>query len=160
MQIRPITAADDAAMQTIIQQALKAAKLDIPGTAYFDANLAHLSAFYAARPDRAYWVVVDSQGTVVGGAGCGEYGTGQHVAELQKLYLRPDARGHGLSYQLIDQVTAFARQTGYQQLYLESSHRLAAALHVYDRSGFTRLDQPLAVAVHSAMDRFYIKSLQ
>lgn len=159
MKIRPITSADDAAIKAIVQTALKDAGLAIPGTAYYDRNLDHLAAFYAARSDRGYWVMTTDSGEVVGGAGCGEVNGADHVAELQKLYLRQDVRGHGLSYPLIDQVTRFARQSGYQQLYLESSHQLAAAIHIYEKLGFQRLAHPLIHTEHTAMDRFYLKSL-
>ena len=41
--IRPITADDDAAIAAIIRDNLRAAHLDIPGTAYFDPELDHLA---------------------------------------------------------------------------------------------------------------------
>ena len=50
--IRPITADDDAAIAAIIRDNLRAAHLDIPGTAYFDPELDHLSDFYNAEPQR------------------------------------------------------------------------------------------------------------
>ncbi|KJW13348.1 GNAT family N-acetyltransferase [Levilactobacillus spicheri] len=159
MLIRTMEARDNPAMKQILRDDLRAAGLDIPGTAYDDANLDTLAQFYAARNDRHYWVVENERGEVVGGAGCAAYDPDHGVAELQKVYLRTDARGHGLSYQLIDRVTAFARSVGYQELYLETHHRLAAAIHVYEKLGFHRLPGPLLVASHSTMDRFYLKSL-
>lgn len=159
MQIREIQATDNAAIKKILQDDLRAADLAIPGAAYFDENLDRLSDYYAAASDRKYWVVVNAQGEVVGGAGCAAYDAPQRIAELQKLYLRSDAQGHGLSYQLIARVEAFARQAGYRTLYLETHHRLAAAVHVYQKLGFTRLPGPLKTAVHTAMDQFYQKTL-
>ena len=46
MNYREICKADDAALADIIRSNLKANKLDVPGTAYFDDNLDHLSDFY------------------------------------------------------------------------------------------------------------------
>ncbi|MDT6980725.1 GNAT family N-acetyltransferase [Levilactobacillus zymae] len=158
MQIRPIQPADDSALYHIIQTDLQAAGLALPGTAYYDPELATLSQFYAAQANRQYFVVVNAQ-RVVGGAGVAAYDAAHGVAELQKLYLRADAQGQGLSYQLIQHVAAFARQAGYRQLYLETHHRLAAALHVYHRAGFRPLPGPLRVAEHPTMDRFMLKDL-
>lgn len=43
--IRPITEADDERMGTIARGNLAAFGLDIPGTAYFDPEIMHLSAY-------------------------------------------------------------------------------------------------------------------
>ena len=43
--IRPITEADDERMGTIARGNLAAFGLDIPGTAYFDPEIVHLSAY-------------------------------------------------------------------------------------------------------------------
>ena len=50
--IRPILPADDARMAWIIRSNLEQFHLDIPGTAYFDPELDHLSRYYRAAPDR------------------------------------------------------------------------------------------------------------
>ena len=69
MQIRPITMEDDAAMAQIVRTNLRKVGLDIPGTAYFDPCLDHLSRFFASRSGRGYYVMTDEDGTVVGGVG-------------------------------------------------------------------------------------------
>jgi len=159
VKIRNIRAADNVAIKQILQADLAAADLAIPGTAYFDEGLDTLNAFYDARPDRLYLVVEDDAGRIVGGAGCAAYDEANGIAELQKLYLREDVRGHHLSYQLIQRVTDFARSVGYRQLYLETHHNLAAAVHIYQTLGFTALAGPLQVASHPTMDRFFLKAL-
>ena len=52
IRIRPIEAADDPHMARLVRESLRRHGLDIPGTAYFDPELDHLSAHYALRPDR------------------------------------------------------------------------------------------------------------
>ena len=47
-RIRPILPEDDARLAQIIRQNLEKKHLNIPGTAYFDPELAHLSRYYAA----------------------------------------------------------------------------------------------------------------
>ena len=76
---RKIEPADDARIAEIVRANLKHFHLDIPGTAYFDPELEHLSAFYDAEPSkRRYFVAIDDAGQVVGGAG---------IAEFDSLYI-------------------------------------------------------------------------
>ena len=101
VHIRPITAADDAAIAAIIRDNLRAAHLDIPGTAYFDPELEHLSAFYDAAPEkRGYVIVTDDDGRVIGGVGFAEFPGVPDCAELQKLYLDDTVKGRGISHLL------------------------------------------------------------
>ncbi|ETA73615.1 GNAT family N-acetyltransferase [Ligilactobacillus equi] len=159
MLIRPITANDDAAMAAIIRQQLKKHHLDIPGTAYFDSELDHLSRFYQVTADRAYFVICDEMGQVCGGAGFAAYDTHHHIAELQKLYLDPAVSGQGLSYILMEYVMNAAQSAGYQQLYLETHSNLQIALHLYRKLGFSELESPLQKTVHPTMDYFFLKNL-
>ena len=87
MEFAPIEPHQDAAMAAIVRAALKEHGLDKPGTAYFDASLDHLSAYYD-RPGRAYYVLLDGE-TVVGGVGVAEFEDLPGCCELQKLYLAP-----------------------------------------------------------------------
>lgn len=92
--IRHITAADDEAMGTIARENLKAFGLDVPGTAYFDSEIMHLSGYYDAVPGRrSYFVATDADGTLLGGGGLAEFGPLENTAELQKLYLSDAAKG-------------------------------------------------------------------
>lgn len=81
-----------------------------------------------------------------------------NTAELQKLYLSDMAHGSGLSYKLIELIENTARNMGYGQIYLETHDNLAAAIHVYEKSGYKEIERPSAV-VHSSMNRFYLKEL-
>lgn len=159
LHIRPITTADDAQMAALVQANLKAHGLDIPGTAYFDPQLAHLSRFYAEKPaQRAYWVAADDAGTVLGGAGLAEFDGLEGCAEMQKLYLADAAKGHGLGTKLVRLVEDGARALGYRRLYLETHTNLVAACRMYEKLGFSVIDRPAGVQ-HGAMDRFYLKEL-
>ena len=165
--IRQITADDDAAIAAIIRANLEAYRLNIPGTAYFDPELDHLSTYYDAAPDRrAYFiltdaagtVLTDAAGTVLGGAGLAEFSGLDACAELQKIYLTDSAKGKGLGYALARAVETRARELGYRRLYLETHTALDAAIHLYERLGYQRIEQPVAT-VHTTMDRFYLKEL-
>ena len=159
MELRTLQARDDAALAALIRRNLKAHGLDIPGTAYYDAGLDHLSEFYSADPDkRAYFVLIDDDGTLVGGIGMAEIDFFENCAELQKLYLDDRVKGQGLGYRLIGRVEEAARARGYGRMYLETHTNLQAALHIYEKSGYRLIDKPKAV-VHATMNRFFLKEL-
>lgn len=157
MKIREIQQQDDAILAMIIKDSLEYFQLNIPGTAYFDPQLTHLYQFYQASAKRDYFVLLDQNDQVVGGAGFGEYH--DQIAELQKLYISPEAQGRRGGYALINQVELAAANAGYMQLYLESHHALKAALHLYQNVNFTQLKQPLLPSPHTTMDRFFIKTI-
>lgn len=143
-------------MAAIVRAALKAHGLDIPGTAYFDEALDHLSVYYD-RPGRAYYVLLED-GAVTGGVGLAQFEGLPGCCELQKLYLSPAAQGRGLGYRMIRFIEERARALGYRQMYLETHTNLQAAIHEYERSGYRQIPRPAAV-IHTTMDRFYIKEL-
>lgn len=156
VKIRPIKQQDDFELAKIIRTILKSYGLDIPGTAYFDKELDHLSSFYGQKDDREYFVAVYDAGNVLGGNGIAEFDHANHVAELQKLYLTDSARGHHLSYRLLDTAVGFAKGAGYQTVYLETHHALKEAIHLYTEYGFTDLGHPLNNGEHSSMDKFFV----
>mgnify|MGYP007132773016 CR=1 FL=1 len=49
LNYRSLTAADDAVLASIIRTSLEQVHLNLPGTAYFDPELDHLSAYYEAK---------------------------------------------------------------------------------------------------------------
>ena len=156
MEFIPIEPHHDAAMAAIVRAALEEHGLNIPGTAYFDAALDSLSAYYD-RPGRAYYVLLDGE-TVIGGVGVAEFDTLPGGCELQKLYLAPAFRGQGLGSRMIRFIEDRARELGYQQIYLETHTALSAALRAYQRAGYRPIPRPDSV-IHTTMDRFYLKEL-
>ena len=157
--IRPITAADDERMGGIARGNLAAFGLDIPGTAYFDPEIMHLSSYYAVAPERrAYFVAEDAGGSVLGGGGLAEFTPSEGTAELQKLYLADAAKGHGLGTRLVLLIEDRARELGYAHLYLETHSNLNAAIRLYEKLGYRRIE-PVSPS-HAVMDHFYIKDLR
>ncbi|WP_246060707.1 GNAT family N-acetyltransferase [Enorma burkinafasonensis] len=158
-RIRPIGPADDAAIAAIVRACLSAHGLAIPGTAYFDPELDHLSAYYGERPEeRSYFILECPDGSVGGGAGLAEFPGVEGCCELQKIYLIDDLQGRGLGRALLKTVEARARGLGYRRIYLETHHSLATAVGFYGHLGYRRIEQPVPTA-HSTMDRFLIKEL-
>lgn len=159
MILRPITPADDAEIAKIIRANLEAFHLAIPGTAYFDPELDNLSAFYNALPGkRMYWIAASEDGTVMGGVGVAEYAPIAHCAEIQKLYLSDSAKGKGFGIRLMKAAEDFAKDAGYRSLYLETHTNLEAAIGLYEKLGFQRMEKHAAV-LHGTMNRFYRKQI-
>ncbi len=159
LNYRKLEAKYDAQIAAIIRTNLERFHLNVPGTAYFDPELNHLSTFYDADPEkRAYFVVLNKNETVVGGIGVAEFTGIENCAELQKLYLDDSAKGKGYSKELIHLAEDWARSAGYQNLYLETHTNLEVARKLYERIGFAEIEKPSSVQ-HSTMDHFYLKKL-
>ncbi|WP_099223785.1 GNAT family N-acetyltransferase [Listeria costaricensis] len=156
MRIREITAQDNPAIERVIRDVLIEYQLDRPGTAWEDASLSQLSDYYE-QDGRAYWVI-EVAGEIVGGVGIGPFGDAG-VAELQKLYLKKEARGKGYAGQLVERALDFAA-SHYKACYLETVKEMDAARRLYLRNGFVELASPLAGSVHHSMDRWYLKTFE
>lgn len=99
----------------------------------FDAELADLPGPYAP-PDGNLWLArVD--GAV---AGCiAVKRAGPDTAEMKRLYVRPQFRGHSLGTLLVDGAVSFTREAGYRTLVLETvAERMRTARHIYRQRGF------------------------
>ena len=117
------------------------------------------SAFYDAEPSkRRYFVALDDDSRVIGGAGVAEFDGIEDSAELQKLYLDDSAKGKGCGKELMRITEDWARSAGYNNLYLETHSRLTAAVGLYEKLDFQRIEKP-GQTNHGTMDLFYIKQL-
>ena len=159
MRIREIKKEDNEALAKIIRQNLEAYGLDVPGTVYFDSGLDSLSDFYLEKKDkRRYLILEDDDKEVLGGVGLAEFENIEGAAELQKIYLKDEAKGRGLGSLLMGSLEAAARELGYKKLYLETHSNLAIAIEMYRKLGFIQIQKPDFVN-HDAMDHFFIKDL-
>lgn len=157
-KIREMTPKDNSAMAALIRDNLKKNSLDIPGTAYFDSALDNLCAFYSNNEKRGYYVLTDENDCVLGGVGLAEFTPFEDCAELQKLYLADSVKGRGLGYQLLRFIEEKMIEKGYQAAYLETHANLKTAIHIYEKSGYQKIERPKGV-VHETMDHFYYKTL-
>ena len=159
LKYRRIEPSDDERIAEIIRANLEKAHLDIPGTAYFDPELDHLSAYYNSDPfGRVYFIALGDRDEVIGGVGVAEFDGIDDCAELQKLYLDDSAKGKGLGKALIQLAINWAASSGYKNLYLETHTGLAAALNLYEKTGFRQIEKPCPTT-HGTMNRFYLKTL-
>lgn len=58
--------------------------------------------------------------------------------EAKRLYVKPEARGHGVGARLLAWVIAEARAAGYRELLGDTMPVMQQALAMYDRLGFER----------------------
>ncbi len=159
LKYRKMEPTDDQAVAGIIRRNLENLHLNIPGTAYFDPQLDHLSAYYNdGTKRRAYFVALDEAGQVAGGVGIAEFEGIPDCAEIQKLYLADSAKGKGYGRELMGIAEHWAGEAGYQRLYLETHSNFRDAMRLYEKLGFRQIGRPETVR-HGTMDHFYLKEL-
>jgi len=159
MKLRRIEKSDNKKIADIIRTNLKAVGLDIPGTAYYDESLDNLSEYYLGDPEKKfYYIATDDEGKIIGGVGIADIRLFDECAELQKLYLSDEAKGHGFSLLMMKAAEVKALELGYKRIYLETHTTLKAAICLYEKLGYKSIEKPAGI-VHSAMNRFYLKEL-
>jgi putative acetyltransferase len=158
IQTRPIQAADNPFIATVIRNTLKEFGGDRPGTVFTDPTTDALYELFR-KPGSAYYVALLNN-SIVGGAGIyPSDGLPDGTCELVKMYLLPEARGIGLGKFLIEKALQFARESGYTQVYIETLPELRQAMSVYEKFGFTYLDGPLGNTGHFGCDIWMLKKL-
>ena len=100
-----------------------------------DRLLRHLGQF--APPAGRLLLVVE--GEAVLGCGCLRP-IAPGIAEIKRMYLRPEARGRGLGRQLLDALLTAARQEGYREARLDTDGLVPAAHRLYRAAGFEPCD--------------------
>lgn len=125
-----------------------------PGFALHDPEVDWISRAYDGP--RAAYFVVERDGRVLGGGGIAPLaGADESVCELRKMYFLPEARGHGLGEALVRRCLAAARESGYRKCYLETLAGMDAAVALYEKLGFERLERPLGATGHFGCNRYY-----
>jgi len=156
--IRPIEPSDDAAIASIIRTVMPEFGATGCGFAINDPEVDWMSRAYA-RPRCAYFVVEDGN-EVLGGGGIAPLDGGDHdTCELRKMYFLPQARGRGAGAAMMQRCLDAARELGFRRCYLETLSGMDAAMKLYDRSGFRRIDAPMGNTGHGGCNTFYLREL-
>jgi len=62
------------------------------------------------------------------------------VVEIKRMYVVPSARGTGLGARVLEELETWAKELGAGRAILETSQRLAPAVHLYGKSGYLVID--------------------
>jgi len=156
--IRTIALNDNEAIAKVIRAALTEFGANKPGTVFYDSTTDHL--FELFQIPGAIYYVAELNGKLVGGAGIyPTEGLPEKTCELVKLYLNKDARGIGLGKQLLLKSMQWAKENGYEQVYLESMPELSKAVSIYENVGFKKIHHALGNSGHDGCDIWMIKNL-
>lgn len=112
-----------------------------------------------AKPDTTVLVARDRTGRAVG---CGALKVeSEELAEVKRMYTRPELRGRRIGAAILAEIEALARRKGIATLKLETGEAAGfePAYRLYENAGFTKcgafLDYP-----DSGWSRFYEKALR
>ena len=157
--IRPIQPRDDAAMAAVIRTVMPEFGACGDGFAINDPEVDWMSRAYA-QPRCAYFVLEDAGATILGGAGVAPLAGGDaDTCELRKMYFLPAARGLGAGSAMMARCLDAAREFGFARCYLETLQGMDAAMKLYARSGFRRIDAALGNTGHGGCNTFYLLDL-
>jgi ribosomal protein S18 acetylase RimI-like enzyme len=71
-----------------------------------------------------------------------ELGPGDvRCAEIKRMYVRVKFRGRGVAARLLEAVENFAREEGYERIYLDTASEMVAAARLYERHGYERCER-------------------
>jgi putative acetyltransferase len=158
--IRTIEEKDNAAIANVIRRTLEEFGANHPGTVYYDdATDALYSVFQ--NTNRSIYFIAERNDEVVGGGGIfPSAGLPEDTCELVKMYLLPHVRGIGLGKKLIQQCIDFAKQAGYQNIYLETMPELKQALKTYEKFGFEYINHSMGNTGHFGCELWMLKQLK
>lgn len=149
---------DDAALAAIIRAVMPEFGAVGDGFAINDPEVDWMHRAYA-QPRSAYFVV-ERNGRVLGGGGIAPLEGGDpDTCELRKMYFLGELRGLGAGTALMNRCLEAARGFGFRQCYLETLCGMDAAMRLYQRTGFRRLEGPMGATGHGGCNTFYILDL-
>jgi GNAT superfamily N-acetyltransferase len=61
------------------------------------------------------------------------------TAEIKRMFVAPEARGHGLGRRILDELEEGARKAGYDVIRLDTGDRLPVAIHLYRSAGYREI---------------------
>ena len=116
-----------------------------------DAELADLAAGFGGERGALFLAVADEAGSAAPVGVVGVRMIGDGLAEMKRMYLRPEGRGRGLGRKLAEHAIAAARRLGAARIVLDTDQAsMAEANTLYESLGFVDIDRyrenPLACA--------------
>lgn len=69
--------------------------------------------------------------------GCGAFKRhAEHVAEIKRMYVRPEARGKRIAAAVLKELEAWAADSGFRECVLETGRKQPEAIALYRREGY------------------------
>ena len=157
LQIRAVEAADNKELASLLRSILIEMGVPKVGTAYADTALDCMYETYDV--DQAEYFVIEEDGKLLGGAGIAPLANYEGpVCELQKMYISASLRGKGVGQRLMNTCLEFAKNQGFEQVYIETMPYMEAAQKLYKKSGFEYIDGPMGCTGHSACPVHMLKT--
>lgn len=140
--IRLIKLQDNLSIEILIKNILAEFEINKASFAFADESLSKMYEFYS-QEKRAYFII-EKDNKIYGGAGIAKLeGKENNICELQKMYLSKEIRDLGLASELMNKILLKAKDLNYQFCYLEIIENMKGANKIYQKFGFTQLDQPI-----------------
>jgi len=156
--IRDLRKEDNPALAKVVRDTLAEFGANHPNTVYYDPTTDTL--FEVFQTTRSKYFLAELGNKIVGGGGIFPTdGLPEDTCELVKMYLLPEARGHGLGRILIEKCIEAAAENGFKKIYLETMPELKQALSVYEKFGFEYLKGPMGNSGHSGCSLWMLKKL-
>ena len=103
-----------------------------------------------------FFVLRADDGTPAACAGVKLFGT--EYAEVKRMYVRPQFRGHGFAKALLQHLETYTREHGITCLRLETGIYQTEAISLYERLGFQRIP-PFGTYTNDPLSLCYEKQL-
>lgn len=156
--IRKIAPSDSDKVAGIIRSVMPEFGAGGQGFAIHDAEVQDL--YWAYSMERTAYFVCEENGTIIGGGGIAPLAGGApEICELKKMYFLPAGRGRGLGQKLLSRCLDAARESGFEQCYIETFNTMELAMKLYEKNGFKKIPGPLGETGHFACDTFYLLDL-
>jgi ribosomal protein S18 acetylase RimI-like enzyme len=115
---------------------------------------AGLPKILGAGAPASQFLLIEIDGEVAGMGGIRTLRTG--IAEMKRVYVRPEFRGSGLGRAVVERLMADARAFGFHTMFLDTSPTLTAARGLYERLGFATIPPYPEVEVPALFHHFWI----
>lgn len=125
-----------AAARALILEYQASLGLDL-GFQHFDDEIAALATMYGPPEGALYLATLD--GVPVGCVGVRPFAPVSGCCEMKRLYVAPEARGHGLGRRLAQQSMTAARALGYTHMRLDTLPAMQDAQRLYGALGFREI---------------------